>query len=738
MKRVSQKSLALLMALLLLLPLGQIPTAAAVPAELNIALISDPHYFPESMAGGYGEVFDAGQIVGHPIEQAPGVLRSALAAVKARALRGEIDFLLIPGDLTREGEKGGHEALAAILAQFEAEAHIPVAVIPGNHDIDNGGAADFSTGVKVKAPSVTPAEFYDIYEDFGFDLGNLARYTTDLSVEGALSYAADLNADYRLVALDTRVRRISPALRAWAVGQCEDAVAAGQTVVAMGHHNLNEQLKGQLRVMQNQGIENMREISEEFADAGMHFYFSGHLHMSEISPWYSDSGEVLYDIIVPGLYSFPGDYRVVNFSAENGRIEAEISSYAPDEILTVTANGADYDPYYPAALEYSFGWKGQGMAGFTKANMRQALGKQLEELAGSGGIAALIKKQVDLGPINALFEYLDKRLIQPEVIIGLLEGLVDDAFALPVSKLPCNRFIGELGFGHPTKPGTVGDLASSALVYMFWKKDDPKDDPFMQDVLRRLQNGELLDQLLNFAIPKVLDVLGTGVLPLLIDCMPVSRALGKALNSLGCPLLTVPLLALVATPGIRGTLNKSLYDLASNIMTSSSPSGRGTDAVLVYDGPVAAPTGPETFRLPYNLRYTLGGDCKSAEITWYTKDSLTNPGLKLTDKNGAVVPGVTITLSTQFENITADQIDLAIMQIMGTNMRAAKHTAKITGLKPGKEYKFSAGDTEYGWWAAPQALARESKVLGFFRQVWQWIVGMWNLMLIAWKNRSFY
>ena len=739
MKKISQKSLALLMALLLL-PLGQIPTAAAVPAKLNIALISDPHYFPESMAGGYGEVFDAGQIVGHPIEQTPGVLRSALEAIKVRALRGEIDFLLIPGDLTREGEKGGHEALAAILAQFEAEAHIPVAVIPGNHDINNGGAADFSTGVKVKAPSVTPAEFYDIYEDFGFDLNNCVEYDPGpgKTLEGGLSYAADLNADYRLVALDTHGRKISPALRAWTVQQCEDAVAAGKTVVAMGHHNLNEQLKGQLRVMQNQGIENMREISEEFADAGMHFYFSGHLHMSEISPWFSDSGEVLYDIIVPGLYSFPGDYRVVNFSAENGRIEADINSYAPDEALTVTANGIDYDPYYPAALEYSFGWKGQGMAGFTKANMRQALLGQLTDLRDAGGITALIKKQVDLGPINALFEYLDKRLIQPEVVIGLLEGLVDDAFALPVSTLPCNRFLGELGFGHPTKPGTVGDLANSAIVYMFWKKHDPKDDPFMQDVLRRLQNGELLDQILNFAIPKVLDVLGTGVLPLLIDCMPVSRALGKALNSLGCPLLTVPLLALVATPGIRGTLNKTLYDLASNIMTSSSPSGRGTDATLVYDGPVAAPTGPETFRLPYNLSYTIGGDCKSAEITWYTKDSLTNPGLKLTDKSGGAVPGVTITLSTAFEDITANRIDLAIMEIMGTNMRAAKHTAKITGLKPGKEYKFSAGDTEYNWRTAPQALARESKVLNFFRQVWQWIVGMWNLMLIAWRNRRFY
>jgi len=740
MKKLPAKNiLALLLAALLLLPLAQVPALAQEPALLSIALISDPHFFPESMAGGYGPVFDEGQIVGHPIEQAPGVLRSALAAIKARALRGEIDFLFIPGDLTREGELGGHEGLAEILLQFEEETGVPVAVVPGNHDINNGSAATFVNGVKEKAQETTYEDFRRLYDQLGYDLDNCVEFVpTGEDKAGRLSYAADLNGGYRLVALDTRERRITPELQAWTIEQCELAVAEGKTIVAMGHHNLNEQLKGQLVIMQNQGIENMREVSEAFADAGMHFYFSGHLHMSEISPWYSDSGEVLYDIIVPGLYSFPGDYRVVNFSTEGKQIQADVNSYAPDEMLTVTSNGIDYKPYYPAALKYSFGSRDGGMAEFTKANARRSLLGPLEDLRKNGGIAAVVKGQVDLGPINALFEYLDERLInQPDKILALVNGLIDDAFALPVSKLPCTRFIDELGFGDRNRPGNVEELATSAIVYMFWKKHDPKDDPFMQDVLRRLQNGELLDQLLSFAVPKILDVLGADVLPLLINCKPFSGALAKALNTLNCPLITI--LALVLTPGMRGTLCDSLYGLASEIITSSSPSGRGTDAKLAYDGPIDAPTGPNTFRLPYDVQVTLSGDRRSAEVTWYTKASLTSPKLSLMDAAFHAVPGASIETSTEFEDVTVNVVDLAITQLLGTNMRAAKHTAKITGLAPGAAYKFTVGDSEHGWWSEHQNLPpeEESPVLAFFRQVWEWVLGMWRLFEIWWGNRGF-
>jgi len=725
MKKLPKTILALALTVLLLLPLAPLPARAQAPATLNIALISDPHYFPESMAGGYGPVFDAGQIVGHPIEQAPGVLRSVLEAIKARALRGEVEYLLIPGDLTREGERGAHEALRDILLQFEKDAKIPVAVIPGNHDIDNGGASTWASGEKKPADQVTAEMFYEIYKDLGYDLPGLVRYTTDYSVEGNLSYAADLGAKYRLIAIDTRVRRISPALREWVVGQCEQAAIDKKTVVGMGHHNLGEQFRGQLTAMQKEGIENMREISEQFADAGMHFYFSGHLHMSEISPWYSDKGEVLWDIIVPGLYSFPGDYRVASFATEDETVTADVSSYAPDEVEAVVANGVEYKPYYPAALEYSFGYGGEGLAGFVKAAASKGLGDQLKNLSIAG--------MADLGPLNALLAYLDNQLGKnTQGIIDMINGLIDEAFALPVSKLPCTRFIEELGFGDKNKPGTLADAGNSILAYMFWKKHDPAQDAFIQDVLRRMKNGELLAQVLDFAIPRALDALGAEILPLLadVDVGMVNRAMSCGLGTLGCPLLFV----LAVLPGTRDTISRTLYDFASGVIASQSPSGRGTDARLVYDGHVDAPTSPETFRLPYDLSAALSGDKKSAEITWYTKASLTSPQVKLND-----MAGVSITYSSEDIKITVNELDLGIMKMMGETLFAAKHTAKLEGLDPGKAYKFIAGDSKCNFWGEEQDLAAhaENPVLAFLRQVWAWLCGMWKLLGILWNNCGF-
>ena len=740
MKKLYLKALAMLLALALLLSIAPAPAVAATPDKLRVALISDIHYYPPDLAGDYYDVLFDNTQLGHPIEQTPGLLRSALEAIKVRALRGEIDVLLIPGDLTTDGEHMAHEELAEILLKFEEDARIEVAVVPGNHDIGSGNT--FVNGVKERAqPQTTYEEYLRLNEFLGYDLPGIARYEPEGEDKaGRLSYAANLGAGekYRLIALDTKERRITRELRDWVLEQCARAARDGQTVIGMGHHNLNEQFRGQLRVMQNQGIENMREISEEFAEAGMHFYFSGHLHMSEISPWYSDGGQVLWDIIVPGLYSFPGDYRVVEFSTEGTKVTADVKSYPVDEELRVSANGKDYrQPYYPDNLELSFGYKGEGLAGFVKANLRAQLGGPLENLRRNGGLEAMVKGSIDIAPLNALMRYLDERVInRPDKIIGLLSGLVDEAFAIQVSKLPCTRFINELDFGHPTKPGTLEDAGNSILVYMFWKDRDPKGDAFTQDVLRRMKNGELIDQVLAFAVPKVLEVLGAEILPLLagVDVGMLNRAMQCGLGSLGIPLLLVTALL----PGTRETISKTLYDFASNVIISQSPSGRGTDAVLEYNGRAAAPTGPETYRMPYDLSVTLSNGCKDAEIIWYTRDSLVNPGLKLTGKDGKAVTGVTVTVSSELVNRTVGQIDLGIMQMMGTSMPMRKHTAKVSGLKPTAAYLFSAGDSARDWWAQPRRLAGAQPVLDFFRQVWNWLCGLWRLVLTVWNNRGYY
>jgi len=695
-KRIFRKLLTLSVIVVLLLQTAGVSIVAKTPAELRVALISDIHFYPEEMTGGHCEAFIEKEAAnGRAIEFTQDLFLATLKDLKARVKKEGIDFLLVAGDMTEWGEYAGHVRVAQLLRQFEKETGVKVAVVPGNHDLSNSDAADFSAGKMEKARYLKHDEFPDVYAKLGYDLPGCERF------EGTLSYAADLGKNYRLIALDTNRRRIGSGerispdeLRDWALEQCEKARAAGKTIIGMGHHNLGEQIGGQDSFMSNLGFDNIGETAEAFADAGMHFYFSGHLHFNEIAMRVSDSGEPLYDIITASSAFFPGGYRTAKFSAAGGRIQADVRSHS----VPLTKPQPFPDPFYATLYGRNFGSPdGNGLAGWLKYAVKHALEPTLRNVS----LEAMLKESgVDLAPLNTLLRYIDKRLFgQPERLIDIINGVVDEVIALPVSELPCTRFFGEYGFGDPDKPGTFEDLGNSALIYLFGKSHDAADDPFMQDALRRIQNGEFVDRLLSAAVPKILAALGGEVLPLLLNNPAAICALENLAGNLDCPLLVMPLLALVVDAAKREAISASLYRFASGVVTSQSPTG-GRDGVLVYDGPVDVPTAPGTFRLPQELGVSAGW--RSAEITWYTRRSVYTPELKITDKNGNPAPEVKISVESLAEEMMAEQLDIGFTKLLGRKQPVLKHTAKLTGLKPGKTYRFTAGDGAWEWWGEPR------------------------------------
>ena len=77
------------------------------------------------------------------------------------------DFVLVPGDLTKDGERVDHELAASYLARIKATGK-QVYVVPGNHDILNPRAASFDAVGARPVPSVTPEEFAVTYRQFGY------------------------------------------------------------------------------------------------------------------------------------------------------------------------------------------------------------------------------------------------------------------------------------------------------------------------------------------------------------------------------------------------------------------------------------------------------------------------------------------------------------------------------------------------------------------------------------------
>ena len=122
-----------------------------------------------------------------------GILDSALASVKDKALKGELRYLIVNGSLTATGSEKSHLALAEKLKELEesTEGALQVIAMAGEGDI-NASSFSFESGVKKSAPGITPSRFKEIYADLGYDLLLLTVFMTRL-----YQRRADLHTQFR-------------------------------------------------------------------------------------------------------------------------------------------------------------------------------------------------------------------------------------------------------------------------------------------------------------------------------------------------------------------------------------------------------------------------------------------------------------------------------------------------------------------------------------------------------------
>ena len=100
-----------------------------------------------------------------------------------------------------------------------------------------------------------------------------------------------------------------------------------------------------------------------------------------------------------------------------------------------------------------------------------------------------------MGVVNDIAQQIEERYIKdPDYTIELVNTFLDALLDTKISEYPCAKFVGEYGFGSNSRPGNLGDLMFSIFVYKSNGNEDISDDPFMQDVLARLQSGELVTE----------------------------------------------------------------------------------------------------------------------------------------------------------------------------------------------------------------------------------------------------
>lgn len=347
-------ALAAVLALALALPVGGLTTlsafadepvqnaAAAAPgdadgnaagdADIKIAVLSDTHYYPLTYVSDC-EDYET-YVGGDPkmLEESGSILDAALDMVR----QDQPDVLLVSGDLTKDGEKLGHEQLAERFQKIEDETDTEVFVINGNHDIYNyQDSCTFANGKKESAETTTPDEFKEIYRNFGYDGNWDAQYFTNPNAAsgeqaGGLSYSVDLG-KFTIVAIDSGMYspdahtgydtnehvtagRVDEDLMPWVVEQTKNAEAEGDTVIGLMHHGLVPHFTGEENILSEYVVENWRDVASQFADAGMRYIFTGHMHANDMAQFTSNAGNTITDLETGSLSSWMSPVRTVTLT----------------------------------------------------------------------------------------------------------------------------------------------------------------------------------------------------------------------------------------------------------------------------------------------------------------------------------------------------------------------------------------------------------------------------------------
>ncbi|HOO32418.1 MAG TPA: metallophosphoesterase [Thermotogota bacterium] len=281
----------------------------------NIAIFSDPHYFSTKLNTD-SELFREYLLKDRKLLHLSTEITEELIK---KISDGAYDLVIIPGDLTKDGEKEGHSEFVLQLEKLQA-AGKKVFVICGNHDINNPSAIRIEGEQVLPVESVTADEFRQIYHEMGYS----QAIATD---SDSLSYVCEPLSWLRIIAMDSCYYDanyenghaytggfFSEETLNWILKMIHEGKEKGQLVLGFMHHGLVPHLSIQEHYFPEYLIKDWQQIAEAFADAGMNLVFTGHFHAQDISQHTSPSGNTLWDVQTGSLVTYPIPYRSITLS----------------------------------------------------------------------------------------------------------------------------------------------------------------------------------------------------------------------------------------------------------------------------------------------------------------------------------------------------------------------------------------------------------------------------------------
>ncbi|MCF8112174.1 MAG: metallophosphoesterase [Desulfobacteraceae bacterium] len=281
----------------------------------RFVVLSDPHYYNPDL-GTSGPAFE--KYIENDrklLAKSDEILDSAISRVR----REKADFVLICGDLTKDGEKINHRRFEKKIRRLHPSA--PVYVVPGNHDVASGAGHRYTKNGTKPVETVSPEEFKKIYADYGYS----AALEKDSS---SLSYVAEPVPGLWLLALDSCLWRENEQNKSpvtdgrftaetleWIKDVLIRAKKRQKTVITFMHHGLIEHYPSNEKYYGEYVVDNSETVARLLSVYDVRLVFTGHFHAQDVTVKHTKkpSGCVC-DVETGSLVTWPCPYRVVEIS----------------------------------------------------------------------------------------------------------------------------------------------------------------------------------------------------------------------------------------------------------------------------------------------------------------------------------------------------------------------------------------------------------------------------------------
>mgnify|MGYP003301113513 CR=1 FL=1 len=270
---------------------------------VSFYLVTDTHYF-ENELGAEGKVFEKKMSTEqYFMKESSAIVRSTFARI---AEDKETDTVIIPGDLTKNGEKESHKSFIKELYKLRENGK-KIYVITAGHDY-----GEFSYGYKnderIQVEGTDFNDLCEMYRDFG--------YGDALAIDGPThSYVAEISEGVRMLAiccdsLDQPKGAMDERHMAWAKEQIDKAKEDNCSVFAICHYPIIPSVPV-FDLVGDAKIKEWRKVASFLADNGVELILTGHMHIQSINEFCSEKGNRLIDVCTACLAGSPAKYRKV-------------------------------------------------------------------------------------------------------------------------------------------------------------------------------------------------------------------------------------------------------------------------------------------------------------------------------------------------------------------------------------------------------------------------------------------